>query len=86
MNVSAFLFPTGFWDNQIYITNSFNKSLSLFISEITFLLFFVPIKFVSRNNNNKIISESFGSFQKIDMSIMQQIKCTVCYYSFHSAE
>ena len=44
---------------------------------------YIPVEFIRGNCNNQVVTESLGSFEQIDMTIVHEIICAVCYNSLH---
>lgn len=76
--IGTLLLPVFFRNHKIHISNCLQKLFSFFVGKITFLLLFVPVELVCRKTNDQIISKLSGTTQKINMSIMKQIKSSVC--------
>ena len=43
----------------------------------------VTVETVARNAYNQVVAQSLGSPQQVDMTLVKQIVCAVCYYFSH---
>ena len=83
MHVAALLIPVFFRDHQIHVADRLQERFSLLIGEIAFLLLFLPVEFVRGEADDQVIAVSLRPAEQIDMSVMKQVKGSVCNHASH---
>ena len=83
VHVAALLVLVLLRNDQIDIADGFQQRLALLVGEVALLVLLVPVEFIGGKAHDQIIPQRLGSFEQVDVSVVQQIKCAVCDNSFH---
>ena len=84
VHIRSLLAPGFFRNDKIHLPNCLYQSFSLLIGEIALFMLFIPVELIRGNNHNQIVSESFSPTQKVDVAVVEQVKCPVSNNSFHN--
>lgn len=83
--VGFLLLPAVFGYYEVDIANCLEQHLALFIGEIALLLFLLPVEFVGRERDHEIIAMLLGSSEQVDVTVMQQVECSIGNNAFHAS-